>query len=306
MEAPPRADPAASAAAGARLRAGAAGGGGAGVAASAAGADACGRCWRRCRRGRWRGSSGSSGLVGGGPERVVDGDDSVLEAVLVVVGLAVGLDGDRGCRRPRTRRRGCGSRGWCPGRTRRRHRGRGCALTRPRAKPCGSSGETSAMGSPVLVETSASHSACCSGGTTRPAKTARIQVSTSRAVAMAPPAACAQEMLSPRTSRPMMRLVPALGAVGRLVVGAGGVLEVAVRHPRDDLGRIGAGVVEGRVEAHRARGSARERDRHRARPPPWRRSCRRGCSWCWSSDSPSVTGRSSRRWDRRARPGPRR
>ena len=59
------------------------------------------------------------------------------------------------------------------------------------------------MGSPVLVETSRSHSACCSGGTTRPSKTARIQVSTSRAVEMAPPAACAQEMLSPRTSRPI-------------------------------------------------------------------------------------------------------
>ena len=60
------------------------------------------------------------------------------------------------------------------------------------------------MGSPVRVETSACHSACCFAGTTRPEKTARIQVSTSRAVATAPPAACAQEVLSPRMSRPTM------------------------------------------------------------------------------------------------------
>ena len=58
------------------------------------------------------------------------------------------------------------------------------------------------MGAPVFVETIDVHSACCFGGTTRPSKTARIQRVTSRALEMAPPAACAQEVLSSCTSWP--------------------------------------------------------------------------------------------------------
>ena len=54
-----------------------------------------------------------------------------------------------------------------------------------------SAAETSRIGAPVLSEISDSHSACCFGGTTLPAKTARIQRLTSRAFEVAPPAACA-------------------------------------------------------------------------------------------------------------------
>ena len=74
----------------------------------------------------------------------------------------------------------------------------------PSAKPPGSSSVTSAIGSPVFIEMSSSHSFCCAGGTTFPPNTARIQRSTSRALDTAPPADCIHDTLLSRQSVPMI------------------------------------------------------------------------------------------------------